>query len=102
MDQFADAWLPVVGYPLGDGPQRHSQLSVGAGGISRKAFTRTLRRMERMTLVRRRRYAEAPPRVESELTEAGHELLVPIYALGAWIEGRGPAMAAATQGESPN
>ncbi|MEV4153639.1 hypothetical protein AB0J48_11500 [Nocardia salmonicida] len=55
-----------------------------------------------MALVRRRRYAEAPPRVESELAGAGHELLVPIYALGAWIEGRGPAMAAATQGESPN
>ncbi|WUJ69296.1 winged helix-turn-helix transcriptional regulator [Kribbella soli] len=34
----------------------------------------------------RRRYAEAPPRVEYSLTTAGKDLLVPIRALGDWAE----------------
>lgn len=102
VDLFANSWLPVVVCLVRDGPQRHSQLLGGAGGIGQETFTRTLRRMERMTLVRRRRYAEAPPRVEYELTEAGRDLLVPIYALGAWVERHGPAVATVKYGEPPN
>ncbi|MEV0549805.1 helix-turn-helix transcriptional regulator [Nocardia salmonicida] len=102
MDLFADAWLPVVVCPLRDGPQRHSQLLGGAGGIGQKMLTRTVRPMERMTLVRRRRYAEAPPRVEYEFAEGGRDLLVPIYAFGAWVERHGPAVATAKYGEPPN
>ncbi|MGY0501843.1 winged helix-turn-helix transcriptional regulator [Nocardia sp. FBN12] len=101
VDLFANSWLPVVVYLLRDGPQRHSELLAGAGGISQKMLTQTLRRMERMTLVRRRRYAEAPPRVEYELTEAGRDLLVPIYALGAWVDRHGSAVTAAMYGEPP-
>ncbi|MEV0624061.1 winged helix-turn-helix transcriptional regulator [Nonomuraea sp. NPDC050404] len=40
--------------------------------------------MQRSDLVERRRYAEAPPRVEYELTQAGQDLLIPIRALSHW------------------
>ncbi|MFD3592756.1 winged helix-turn-helix transcriptional regulator [Nocardia sp. NPDC058640] len=100
VDLFANSWLPVIVYLLRDGPQRHSELLAGSGGISQKMLTQTLRRMQAMTLVRRRRYAEAPPRVEYELTEAGRDLLVPIYALGAWVDRHGAAVSAAMYGES--
>ncbi|MGW0636265.1 winged helix-turn-helix transcriptional regulator [Nocardia salmonicida] len=102
MDLFANSWLPVVVWLLRDGPQRHSQLLGGAGGIGQRMLTRTSRRRERMTLVRRRWYAEGPPRVEGELTEAGRDLLVPIYALGAWVGRHGPAVTTAMYGEPPN
>ncbi|MFD4439034.1 winged helix-turn-helix transcriptional regulator [Nocardia sp. NPDC058519] len=102
VDLFANSWLPVLVYLLRDGPLRHSELRAGAGGISQKMLTQTLRRMERMALVRRRRYAESPPRVEYELTEVGRDLLVPIYALGAWVDRHGSAVTTAMYGEPPD
>ncbi|MGW5451995.1 winged helix-turn-helix transcriptional regulator [Nocardia sp. NPDC003979] len=98
VDLFGNRWLPVVVYMLRDGPQRHSELLAGIGGISQKMLTQTLRRMERMMLVRRRRYAEAPPRVEYELTGSGRDLLVPIHALGAWVDAHGAEVSAALYG----
>ncbi|MEV0346451.1 helix-turn-helix domain-containing protein [Nonomuraea sp. NPDC050680] len=84
VDLFAHAWLPVVVFALKEGPMRPGRLRREIGGISQKVLTQTLRRMERCGLVERRRYAEAPPRVEYELTQAGKDLLVPIRALGDW------------------
>ncbi|WP_280304110.1 winged helix-turn-helix transcriptional regulator [Nocardia neocaledoniensis] len=102
VDLFGNSWLPVIVYMLRDGPLRHSDLLTAIGGISQKMLTQTLRRMERMTLVRRRRYAEAPPRVEYELTEAGRDLLRPIYALGAWVDRHGAAVTTAMYGDPPD
>ncbi len=62
-------------------------------------LTQTLRRMETMALVERRRYAEAPPRVEYSLTAAGRDLLVPIFALGEWAEVHGDTVRTAMFGE---
>jgi DNA-binding HxlR family transcriptional regulator len=84
LDLFTTRWTPIVVYALRDGPMRPGQLQVTIGGISHKVLTETLRRLERAGVATRQRYAEAPPRVEYELTQAGRELLVPIYALGRW------------------
>ncbi|MBF6077772.1 winged helix-turn-helix transcriptional regulator [Nocardia beijingensis] len=92
VDIFGNSWLPVLVYLLREGPMRPGELRTAIGGISQKMLTQTLRRMERMTLVRRHRYAEAPPRVEYELTEAGVDLLIPIYALGQWVDKHGAAV----------
>lgn len=95
VDLFGNSWLPVIVYTLRDGPMRPGQLRTLIGGISQKMLTQTLRRMEQLTLIERRRYAEAPPRVEYALTEAGHDLLTPIYALGEWVDKHGRAVNAA-------
>lgn len=84
VDLLANSWTAVVVYALREGPKRPGRLQEEIGGISQKVLTQALRRMERSGLVTRRRYLEAPPRVEYELTEAGRDLLVPIYALGEW------------------
>ncbi|WP_280427492.1 winged helix-turn-helix transcriptional regulator [Nocardia brasiliensis] len=99
VDVFGNSWLPVVVYMLRDGPMRPGDLRAAIGGISQKMLTQTLRRMERMTLVARHRYAEAPPRVEYELTAAGRDLLTPIYALGDWVDKHGHAVNAAMAGD---
>ncbi|MGA6184857.1 winged helix-turn-helix transcriptional regulator [Nocardia iowensis] len=100
VDVFGNSWLPVVVYMLREGPMRPSDLRAAIGGISQKMLTQTLRRMERMTLIERRRYAEAPPRVEYELTEAGRDLLTPIYALGDWVDKHGRAVGAGLAGRA--
>ncbi|MEU9889353.1 helix-turn-helix domain-containing protein [Sphaerisporangium sp. NPDC051011] len=65
----------------GKGPVRHGELVELIGGISRKVLTQTLRRLESHGLVRRYAYAEAPPRVEYELTPLGATLIDPIHML---------------------
>ncbi|WP_131736196.1 winged helix-turn-helix transcriptional regulator [Actinomadura roseirufa] len=85
-DLLSGTWTSVVLYTLRDGPLRPGELQDRIGGISHKVLTDTLRRLEQNGLVTRRRYAEAPPRVEYALTGPGRGLLEPIYALGRWTE----------------
>ena len=92
VDLFGNSWLTVIVYTLRDGPMRPSELRRTIGDISQKMLTQTLRRMQRMALVERRRYAEAPPRVDYRLTDAGRDLLIPILALGSWAERHGDAV----------
>ncbi|TCC49239.1 transcriptional regulator [Kribbella pittospori] len=83
-DLLSGRWPMVVLYALSHGPARPGELREQIGGISQKVLTETLRRLEHYGLVQRRRYAEAPPRVEYSLTKPGEDLLVPIRALGDW------------------
>ncbi|MFI6520164.1 winged helix-turn-helix transcriptional regulator [Spirillospora sp. NPDC050679] len=85
-DVLSGTWTSVVLYALRDGPLRPGELRDRIGGVSPKVLTETLRRLEAGGLVERRRYAEAPPRVEYGLTEPGRGLLEPIMALGRWTE----------------
>jgi DNA-binding HxlR family transcriptional regulator len=85
-DLLANTWNAVVLYALRHRPMRPVELRNAIGGIRGKVLTETLRRLENDGLVTRRAYAEAPPRVEYELTAAGRGLLEPIYALGRWTE----------------
>jgi len=84
LDLFASRWLAVVLYCLRNGPRRPVALRAEIGGISDKVLQQTLRTMAAERLIRRRSYPETPPRVEYELTDAGHDLLVPVMALGQW------------------
>jgi DNA-binding HxlR family transcriptional regulator len=99
VDLFGNSWLAVIVYTLREGPMRPGELRATIGHISQKMLTQTLRRMEHMALVQRRRYAEAPPRVEYSLTDAGRDLLVPIFALGEWADRHGDTVRTAMLGE---
>ncbi|GAA2209392.1 helix-turn-helix domain-containing protein [Nonomuraea monospora] len=83
-DLMANTWNAVVLWSLRHGPRRPGRLREEIGGISTKVMTETLRRLEFNGLVARRVYAEAPPRVEYELTDLGRSLLGPIEAFGEW------------------
>jgi DNA-binding HxlR family transcriptional regulator len=89
---IADKWAVVVLYGLADKPRRHGDLATLIGGISNKVLTHTLRRLEGSGLVARHVYAEAPPRVEYELTELGRTLIDPIRMLAQWAEANGDAI----------
>jgi len=100
VDLFGSSWLMVIVYTLRHGPMRPGDLRETIGHVSQKMLTQTLRRMETMALVERRRYAEAPPRVEYSLTAAGRDLLVPIFALGAWADEHGDTVRTAMFGDA--
>lgn len=95
---LANRWDSVVVHVLGEGgPMRPRALLDRIGGISPKVLNQALRRLERNGLVERRRYAEAPPRVDYGLTGPGVALLGPIRAMGAWAAAHGDAVVAAQQ-----
>ncbi|MEV4073740.1 winged helix-turn-helix transcriptional regulator [Nonomuraea fuscirosea] len=83
-DLLANTWNAVVMWALRHGPRRPGRLRTEIGGISSKVLTETLRRLEYNGLVTRHTYAEAPPRVEYELTDLGRSLLGPIEGFGEW------------------
>lgn len=92
VEVIADKWTVVVLAGLSEGPVRHGDLIDLIGGISRKVLTQTLRRLEAHGLVRRHAYAEAPPRVEYELTPLGTTLIDPIHILTEWARANGDAV----------
>ncbi|GAA2092454.1 helix-turn-helix domain-containing protein [Streptomyces albiaxialis] len=92
VELIADKWTVVVLAGLSRGPVRHGELIELIGGVSRKMLTQTLRRLEAHGLVHRRAYAEAPPRVEYELTPLGATLTDPIRALTEWAQAHGEAV----------
>jgi DNA-binding HxlR family transcriptional regulator len=89
---IADKWAVVVIYGLSDGPRRHGDLLTRIGGISKKVLTQTLRKLQQHGLISRHAYAEAPPRVEYQLTALGHTLVEPIAVLARWAEANGEAV----------
>ena len=89
---IADKWAVVVLYGLAGKPRRYGELAKLIGGISSKVLTQTLRRLQGSGLVTRQVYAEAPPKVEYELTELGRTLIGPIQMLAQWAETNGEAI----------
>ncbi|WP_232828739.1 winged helix-turn-helix transcriptional regulator [Kribbella monticola] len=97
-DLLSGRWPMVVLYSLATvGPSRPGVLAEQIGGISQKVLTDTLRRLQANGLVERHRYAEAPPRVEYSLTEAGQGLIGPLEALGEWAQKYGDDVLAAQE-----
>ncbi|TIN50374.1 MAG: helix-turn-helix transcriptional regulator, partial [Mesorhizobium sp.] len=84
LQRVGDKWTVLVVGKLGGGPMRFNELRTAVGGISQKMLTITLRGLERDGFVTRKVFPTIPPRVDYELTELGHELLVPVGALGEW------------------
>lgn len=84
LSRIGDKWSILVVSLLGDGPMRFNELRRRIGGISQRMLTLTLRGLERDGYLTRTVFPSIPPRVDYELTELGHSLLVPVRALGAW------------------
>ena len=84
LERVGDKWSSLVIAALGPGTRRFNELRREVDGISQRMLTVTLRRLERDGLVRRRIYAEIPPRVEYTLTELGESLLKVVTELVRW------------------
>lgn len=79
-----DRWILLIARELAFGPLRLSELQRVFPGMSTGALEQRLNRMTAEGLITRHRYAEVPPRVEFELTEAGRELLAILAPMVRW------------------
>jgi DNA-binding HxlR family transcriptional regulator len=83
-DQIADKWSMMVLTTLDDGPLRFNAIKRRLEGVTQKALTQCLRRLERNGLLSRRVIPASPVAVEYEVTPLGRTLLPPFRALYAW------------------
>ena len=86
LELIGDKWTPIIVYVLGQGTKRYGELQRHLPGVSKKMLTQTLRALERDGLLRRKVYAEVPPRVDYDLTLLGRVFLEPVTALCAWAQ----------------
>lgn len=83
-DQIADKWSMMVLAVLDDGPQRFNVLRRRLEGVTQKALTQCLRRLERNGLISRRVISLSPVAVQYEVTPLGRTLQQPLKELYAW------------------
>jgi DNA-binding HxlR family transcriptional regulator len=88
LELLSGRWAFPVLYQLlrAEGPIRFGQLQRSVGRVTQKELTKTLRVFEERGLVRRKVYAEIPPRVEYRLTSLGASLSEPLCGLARWSE----------------
>ena len=83
-DQIADKWSMMVLTVLDGGPQRFNAIKRQLEGVTQKALTQCLRRLERNGLVERRVIPLSPVAVEYSITPLGRTLQPPFRAMYAW------------------
>jgi DNA-binding HxlR family transcriptional regulator len=85
-DQIADKWSMMVLTVLDAGPMRFNAIKRQLEGVTQKALTQCLRRLERNGLLSRRVIVTSPIGVEYEITPLGRSLQPPFKALYAWTK----------------
>lgn len=83
-DQIADKWSAMVLAVLSEKPHRFNLIRRRLEGVSQKALTQCLRRLERNGLVTRRVVSLSPVAVEYEITVLGRTLQKPLSELHQW------------------
>ena len=85
--RMSDKWSLLVLYTLSEGEvMRFNTLRKHIPDISQKMLTVTLRTLEEDGFIRRKVYAEIPPKVEYSLTERAFSLLPCVNNLIAWAK----------------
>ena len=84
LDQIADKWSMLILAVLCAGPLRFNAIKRRLEGITQKALTQALRRLERNGLVARRVVPVSPVAVEYSVTPLGRTLEQPFAALYGW------------------
>ncbi|MFH0843559.1 MAG: helix-turn-helix domain-containing protein [Bacteroidota bacterium] len=85
LGRFADKWSLLILCNLkGHGKLRYMELKNAIPDISQKMLSSTLKQLEHDHLLKRKAYAEIPPRVEYSLTELGVSLMPIVEQMIDW------------------
>ncbi|MBB2972547.1 helix-turn-helix domain-containing protein [Mesorhizobium sp. RMAD-H1] len=83
-DQVANKWSVMILTVLIEKPTRFNEFRRRLEGITHKALTQALRRLERNGLIARKVLATSPVAVEYSITELGRTLQAPLGAAYNW------------------
>ena len=97
IDQVTDKWSVLILTALDEDSLRFNALKRRLLGVTQKALTASLRRLERNGLIARRVVTLSPVAVEYRVTPLGRSLLPPFLALYAWTVDSLPAVEQARQ-----
>lgn len=97
IDQISDKWSMLILAVLCSEPQRFNAIKRRLEGVTQKALTHALRRLERNGLISRRVIPTSPIAVEYSVTPLGRTLKEPFAALYAWTMEHGSEIEAARQ-----
>ncbi len=88
MKLIAHKWTALIIYhlSLSNDALRFRQLQRRLNRITQKELTQRLRELESRGMVRRRVYAEVPPRVDYHLTESGASLVPLLVSMAEWAK----------------
>ena len=87
LSRFADKWSFLILCSLqAQGTLRYTEIRKAIPDISQKMLTGTLKQLEKDHLLKRKAYAEIPPRVEYSLTELGLSLMPIIGQMIEWAQ----------------
>jgi len=95
LDQIANKWSVLILTVLCPKPSRFNAIMRRLDGITHKALTEALRRLERNGLVNRRVIASSPVSVEYSISPLGRSLQVAFEAIYAWASDHSPEVFAA-------
>ena len=84
LDQIADKWSVLILSALCEQPLRFNTLKRQLNGITQKALTQSLRRLQRNGIVDRKVITASPIAVEYHITPLGRTLKEPFSALFNW------------------
>ena len=98
-DIVCGKWTILIVRDLAEGRSRFCELERSLSGISPRTLSLRLRALEEEGIVRRRTYAEVPPRVEYVLTDKGRAIIPIIDSMRAygteWLDADGSCAPAA-------
>jgi DNA-binding HxlR family transcriptional regulator len=86
LDVVGGRWKAVILFHLMDGTKRFGDLKRFLSKVTQRMLTLQLRQLEKDGVIRRKVYAEVPPRVEYSLTDFGRTLEPVLRAMLDWGE----------------
>lgn len=84
LDEIMDKWSVFILTVLNKEPLRFNEIRRRLNGVTQKALTQSLRRLERNGLLAREVLPVSPIAVEYRITPLGRDLQTPFMALYAW------------------
>jgi DNA-binding HxlR family transcriptional regulator len=81
---ISGSWKVPIVWHLMAGTRRFGELRKAVGGVTQKILAQQLRELEGDGIVKRKVYAEVPPKVEYSLTPMGQTLRPVVQIMCAW------------------